>query len=280
MSSATKVTIATVVLLAAVVGVYYGFRRGAPETAHVEDGRPHDVGAFGAEYDGAGILNEAVAERLPSPSGRGAGGEGIPTGGAGAHEVPSGVLARDRSDLGTRTGVVATGELEPSPFGVVTMGRPPQSAIGTGIEREIEGPPAPGPPRYVDYTVKPDDTMWTIAQQWLGDADRWVAIARANAAINPHRLRVGQRLRLPPVRGSVPAALPPRERTDPTTARRAADRRATLHTVRSGDTLTGIAERYYRQADNWRLIYEHNRATIGRNPNRLKVGTRLQIPER
>ena len=48
MSSATKVTIATVVLLAAVVGVYYGFRRGAPETAHVEDGRPLDVGAFGA----------------------------------------------------------------------------------------------------------------------------------------------------------------------------------------------------------------------------------------
>ena len=160
------------------------------------------------------------------------------------------------------------------------MGRPPQSAIGTGIEREIEGPPAPGAPRYVDYTVKPDDTMWTIAQQWLGDANRWVAIARANPAINPDRLRVGQRLRLPPVRGGVPAALPPPQRTDPTTARRAADRRATLHTVRSGDTLTGIAERYYRQADNWRLIYEHNRATIGRNPDRLKVGTRLQIPER
>ena len=279
MSSATKVTIATVVLLAAVVGVYYGFRRGAPA---IEDGRlPSPSG----RADGG--------EVLPSPSGRGAGGEriptgdlgrgavaeGIPTGGEGAHDVPTGVLARDRSDLATRSGVVATGELEASPFGVVTMGAPPESAIGTGTEDEIEGPPAPGPPRYGDYTVRPDDTMWTIAEQWFGDANRWMAIARANPAINPDRLRVGQRLRLPPVRGGVPAALPPPKRTDPTTARRAAEGRGTLHTVRSGDTLTGIAERYYRQADNWRLIYEHNRATIGRNPDRLQVGTRLQIPE-
>lgn len=48
-------------------------------------------------------------------------------------------------------------------------------------------------------------------------------------------------------------------------------------TVQSGDTLSQIAERFYGDATQWRLIYEANRDAIN-DPNLLKVGMELIIP--
>lgn len=52
------------------------------------------------------------------------------------------------------------------------------------------------------------------------------------------------------------------------------------HTVRTGDTLSIIAQRYYNNGSEayWRPIYEKNRDIIGNNPNRLVVGQLLCIP--
>jgi LysM repeat protein len=49
------------------------------------------------------------------------------------------------------------------------------------------------------------------------------------------------------------------------------------YTVRSGDTLSSIAESYYYNPGDWQWIYEANRSTIG-NPNSLYVGESLTIP--
>jgi nucleoid-associated protein YgaU len=53
---------------------------------------------------------------------------------------------------------------------------------------------------------------------------------------------------------------------------------ATLYTVRSGDTLSRIAQSQYRDATMWRAIYDANRTAIGGDPDRLEVGMRLRIP--
>jgi LysM repeat protein len=59
------------------------------------------------------------------------------------------------------------------------------------------------------------------------------------------------------------------------TARHAA--KATYYRVRSGDSLSGIAGRFYHHADDWQYLYHENEKTIS-NPNLIYVGERLFIP--
>jgi len=54
---------------------------------------------------------------------------------------------------------------------------------------------------------------------------------------------------------------------------------ARRHTVVSGDSLSKIAKHHYGDANAWRRIYEANRHTIGDNPDLIKPGQDLVIPE-
>ena len=49
------------------------------------------------------------------------------------------------------------------------------------------------------------------------------------------------------------------------------------HTVVKGDTLYGLARRYYSDQRRWKDLYEANRSEIN-DPNRIRVGQRLVIP--
>lgn len=51
-----------------------------------------------------------------------------------------------------------------------------------------------------------------------------------------------------------------------------------MHTVKSGDTLSSVAREYGVQG-GWRGMYDVNRATVGPDPDVLRVGTLLTIPE-
>jgi LysM repeat protein len=51
------------------------------------------------------------------------------------------------------------------------------------------------------------------------------------------------------------------------------------YTVRSGDSLSMIAERFYGSSAHWQWIYEANRSKIS-NPNAIYVGESLTIPYR
>ena len=53
------------------------------------------------------------------------------------------------------------------------------------------------------------------------------------------------------------------------------------HEVKEGETLGGIALKYYGSADKdkWMKIYEHNKKAIGDNPNMVRPGLHLRIPE-
>lgn len=52
------------------------------------------------------------------------------------------------------------------------------------------------------------------------------------------------------------------------------------HTVGNGDTLSGIAHKYYGSGvrSNWMAIYEANKETIGKNPGMIFPGQVLKIP--
>ena len=53
------------------------------------------------------------------------------------------------------------------------------------------------------------------------------------------------------------------------------------HKVKEGDTLSALALQYYGSAakDYWMVIYEMNKNAIGENPNKVKLGLLLKIPE-
>ena len=52
---------------------------------------------------------------------------------------------------------------------------------------------------------------------------------------------------------------------------------AGTYTVQAGDTLSGIAQRFYGRADDWRGLYQANRSQIS-NPGLIFVGQALSLP--
>ena len=60
-------------------------------------------------------------------------------------------------------------------------------------------------------------------------------------------------------------------------ARHAAQVRSSHYTVRSGDTLSKIAQHFYDKATDWGYLYHQNAKTVS-NPNLIFVGQSLDIP--
>jgi len=132
-------------------------------------------------------------------------------------------------------------------------------------EDEIE---LPSPPPTTPYTVQNDDTMETIAKDWFGQYSKWVLIAQENPFVDPRKLRVGQVLRLP-ARDSRLEDIP-QDVLDEYL-------KEVRYVVSSGDTLSGIASKFYGKASLYRLIYDANR-NILRSENDLQLGMELIIP--
>lgn len=47
------------------------------------------------------------------------------------------------------------------------------------------------------YTVKPGDTLYVIAEQFYGDGNQWQKIAQANNIQDPSQLQAGTMITIP-----------------------------------------------------------------------------------
>jgi LysM repeat protein len=146
----------------------------------------------------------------------------------------------------------------------------PNTPQPTPVPTQPRNVPAAAP-TYSTYTVVESDTLSSIADDWFGDANKWDLIAKANPLVDPNRLKIGQVLRLPAKDATRPAAHP---------APAATETAKVFHTVRSGDTLSLIADEYYGHSKHWRIIFDANAKTLENDPDRLKVGMKLVIPPR
>lgn len=141
------------------------------------------------------------------------------------------------------------------------------------------------PPAFRWYTVQNGDTsLQVIARRELGDSRHWVSLAQANPYLDPAKLKPGKtRLRIPldpsniqgrvveaPPVAAAPAAEPEAKPKPPAPEQ-------VVYTVAPGDTLSGIAKRFYGDPGMYRFLYEANRDVL-RTPDDVSVGDKLKIP--
>ncbi len=67
--------------------------------------------------------------------------------------------------------------------------------------------------------------------------------------------------------------------TAPTTAPDLSTKAVRTHTVVRGDSLWKVAKQYLGNGNHWKVIYEANREVIGANPDLIRPGQVLTIPE-
>ncbi len=170
--------------------------------------------------------------------------------------IPPGPGGPDTAHLNP---VVATAPRAPTATASQTPGSGPAPTAGDA--HHDRGSPG-------RYTVKEGDSLSSIAQEHLGDADRWPEILTLNPALQAHPdlIYAGTAL------------------TMPTPSPRTGTRAGHTYTVRAGDTLSAIAHRELGDPDAYPAIFQasrHIRQPGGVHlvdPDVIDVGQTLVIP--
>jgi len=162
--------------------------------------------------------------------------------------------------------------------------RPTHDVLINSTRRHIEATPQPGQPRVVVHHVQPGERLWDIAVQHYGDGNYYRVIYEANKdkMTSPNHVRQGVRLVIPqlnptatdagaaPIRetAEAPRATPP----GPTTAPQYIE-----YTIKPGDALSRIAERFYGTASAMDKLLERNADRI-RDPDLIAAGQKILVP--
>ncbi len=134
--------------------------------------------------------------------------------------------------------------------------------------------PEPLMPRAVTHIVQKGETLSSISKQYYGTVGRWRDIQKANGIADPRRMAPGVALRIPPAEGgsrSLAAAKPA------LSSNASQDSSARLHTVKKGDTLWRIAQRYYDDGSKWKTILAANRHLLD-DAEDVRPGMQLRVP--
>lgn len=141
------------------------------------------------------------------------------------------------------------------------------------------------------HLVAPGDTLSGISGKYYGRTSMWKEIYLANQDIltSPTALKVGQKLKVPPHKVVCRSAKRDKG-THPKSATVSGNYVATssgeveynpqfgsrYHVVRRGETLAGIAK---RERVSFLALYDVNRELLNNNPDRLREGMKVVIPE-
>lgn len=141
------------------------------------------------------------------------------------------------------------------------------------------------------HLVAPGDTLSGIAGKYYGKTSLWQEIFKANQDVlrSPGSLKVGQKLKVPPHKvvslsakrdkGTHPKSATYTDNYVATSSGEAVyspDSSRRLHIVRRGETLAGIAK---RERLSFLALYDVNREILKNNPDRLREGMKVWIPE-
>lgn len=135
------------------------------------------------------------------------------------------------------------------------------------------------------YTVKEDDTLFTIAEKYYSDGYQYQEIAKANNLTDPDQIETGQVLQIPKLEIQQGQATPqPSGSPQPEEALGTGGSNTTIwgpriegntYTVEEGDWLSKIAGRAYGDIMAFDRIAKANNI---QNPDLIEPGTVLTIP--
>lgn len=114
-----------------------------------------------------------------------------------------------------------------------------------------------------DYTIAPGDNFSTLSKKFHVTTK---ALLDANPGVEPTRLQIGQKIHIPP---PAPAAVTGNSTATAPTDATSGD---AIYTVKSGDTLTGIAQSHH-------VTVRALRAENDLKTDSIKVGQKLKIPK-
>lgn len=259
MSAGTKIFLAVVAVLMAILVLYYGVLMPAPDSDIVMDPDAADTSAESDEDDAASPASEDVPpdapvrdpepDRTPTPSPRSTDSEVTPP------DEPED--ERPGLDVNQPVSPAIADTTNPTPLETL-----PPTALPTDPDRG-GGKDGPIP---TTTTVEDDDEPEVGAAEADEDVSRDDETAPAAA-----------RDANPPT-ANQPARIPPRERPqsppahDETTSE---SPRYTTYTVREGDTMSSIAGDWFGDPRKWDLIAKANPYV---DPNRLTIGQELRLP--
>lgn len=155
----------------------------------------------------------------------------------------------------------------------------PRPAVAASLQLPAEADDDPDDEVVPGYLVRPGDDLWSVAEQLLGQGNRWRLLAEANPGLlaNPTvDLTPGVRLVVPelPTESDGTAAQSPRRQAKPD-GRRSTSPLTVV--VERGDTLSAIAKEHLGAAAKWPRIFRANKERI-KDPDQIDIGWRLVIP--
>lgn len=168
----------------------------------------------------------------------------------------------------------------PAPERIVMQ---PGSQVLPGFETVQSEPPAV---QVRFHDVRNGETLFAICRQYYGGTSLVNALAQHNKMSDPAALRVGRRLMIPsaeelggrspagPTGNAVANATQPVNATKPATTNKPAA--PTTYTVKEGDSLAQIAQRFLGSTTKWKKLHDMNRDVID-DPDDIKVGTVLRV---
>lgn len=142
---------------------------------------------------------------------------------------------------------------------------PPATAQDTTIytpPQPVEplAPEPPAPTGYSEHTISKGESFYTIGRKYgVG----FKSIADANPGMNPNRLKIGDKIKIPPAKTPDSATL--------NTATSAVSDGVKTYKVKSGDNLTKIAKSHG-------VSIKDLRAANSLRTDQIKVGQKLKIP--
>ncbi|MFI6581564.1 LysM peptidoglycan-binding domain-containing protein [Embleya sp. NPDC050493] len=186
---------------------------------------------------------------------------------------------------------LAAGQAQAAPHLPDSVASAPSAVVEQEIPVRVQ---EPGPSAGPTHTVQRGDSLWTIAEERLGDGKRWTEIAKLNdgkVMANGQRfdsadyVEVGWVLALP-ANAAPPAEVKAAHAPETGPGDQRDDKKALPQTVtvKPGDTLSDIAEELLGDGDRYPEIFAANKdkpqpsGSVLTDPNAIEPGWTLSIP--
>src|SRR5205814_5277273 len=133
------------------------------------------------------------------------------------------------------------------------------------------------------HVVREGETFSSIAQTVYGSAAYYPHLIRANPDVNPNNLKLGALLKIPRIEdvkataGEHAAAAGEKAPASATEPKIDSTRQ---YRVVANDSLYKISLKLYGKSSYVDKIYEKNKAAIGPDPKKLKLGMILDLPDK